>query len=228
MEFEACDVHFDLTAGNSGGEFLSEGDLDVVKCADQYIGWNVTNTQPGEWMEWKELPLKSGTKFQLRYKSTSSSAVKFTVDNFDLPTLNLAPTNNAWTTIDAGVHSDAVNSLHDVRFTIVSGTPDINYFLVIANGVTTGKTDIHSVTKETVSVYPNPCSGGTVRIQSYGFENYSNVLLKITNLTGQVVYQQKLNKPVTELNLPDNLNEAIYIVSLESGTRRAVTKLIIH
>jgi hypothetical protein len=77
-------------------------------------------------------------------------------------------------------------------------------------------------------VYPNPYCGGTVRIQSFGFENYSNVLLKITNLTGQVVYQQKLNEPVTELNLPDNLNEAIYIVSLESGTRRAVTKLIIH
>lgn len=228
VEFETCDGHFDLTTGNSGQEFLKEGNLDVVKCADKYIGWHVTNTQPGEWMEWKELPLTARTKFQLRYKSSSSAAVKFTVGNFDLPTINLASTNNVWTTIDAGEYSAAINSLHDVRFTIVSGTPDINYFSRIVNNISTGIVDKHSVIKQFISLYPNPYTSGIVRIQSTGFENLSNVILKITNLTGQIVYQQKLNESTAELNLSGTLKEAIYIVSIESGTHKAVTKLIIH
>ena len=228
VEFETCDGHYDLTTGNSGEEFLNEGNLDVIKCADKYIGWNVTNTQPGEWMEWKELPLTARTKFQLRYKSNSSASVKFTVDNFDLPTINLASTNNVWTTIDAGEYSAAINSLHDVRFTIVSGTPDINYFSRIANDISTGIVDIHSVKKQFISLYPNPYTSGMLRIQASGFENLSNVFLKITNLTGQTVYQQKLNKSTAELNFSGTLKEAIYIVSIESGTHKAVTKLIIH
>ena len=35
VEAEACDFHSDMTAGNSGGAFLHEGNLDVLKCSDK-------------------------------------------------------------------------------------------------------------------------------------------------------------------------------------------------
>lgn len=128
VEAEACDTHNDLTTGNSAGAFLDRGNLDVEKCADINSGWNVTNTQANEWMEWKELPILANTKFQLRYKSTSASSIKFSVDGTSLSTINLPSTNDAWTTVDAGNYTTASNSLHTVRLTILSGTPEINFF----------------------------------------------------------------------------------------------------
>ncbi len=80
VEAEACDFHYDLTTGNSGGAFLHEGNLDVLKCSDKWGGWHVTNTQANEWLEWKELPLLKETKFQLRFRSTVTSSIKFTVN----------------------------------------------------------------------------------------------------------------------------------------------------
>ncbi len=133
-EVEACDSHNDLTIGNSGGSFLKEGNLDVVKCTDQYGGWFVTNTQATEWMEWQEMPLLKNTKFQLRYKSTATADIKFSVDGSDLATITLPSTSGIWATIDAGNYSNSSNSLHTVRLTIVSGTPDINYFTRVNSG----------------------------------------------------------------------------------------------
>ncbi|MBN2639512.1 MAG: DUF5010 domain-containing protein [Bacteroidales bacterium] len=134
MEVEACDQYHDLTSGNSGGAFLYSGDLDVLKCDDIYGGWYVTSTQSGEWMEWKELPLLVNTKFLLRYKSTTLSSIKFSVDGIDLSTINLPSTNGAWSTIDAGEYRAATNGLHTVRLTVVSGAPSLNYFTRVVNG----------------------------------------------------------------------------------------------
>ena len=128
IEAEACDDYSDLTTGNSGGAFLQLGDLDVAKCSDLRGGWNVTGTQAGEWLQWRDLPLLANTKFQLRYKSTGASSVNFAVDGTALTTISLPSTNGVWTTIDAGNYTTASNSLHTVRLNIISGSPDINYF----------------------------------------------------------------------------------------------------
>jgi hypothetical protein len=45
---------------------------------------------------------------------------------------------------------------------------------------------------------------------------------------GQVVYQQHLKNPMaTELDLSGILNEAVYIVSIESENSKIFTKLIV-
>ncbi len=228
VEFEACDAFSDLSTGNSGTAFLHEGNLDVVKCADKFGGWQVTNTQANEWMEWKEMPLLANTKFQLRYKSTATAAVKFTVDNVELPTVNLASTNSAWATVDAGTVLKSVNGLSTVRMTIVSGTPDINYFLRVANNSSTGIPAVGAnKVEKSVSVYPNPFKSGKLTVNLAGFENQRDIVLKICNLTGQMLFQRNLDLINTEIYLPANLNSAIYIISVESKTNKAFTKLII-
>lgn len=135
IEAEACDDYSDLTTGNSGGTFLEMGDLDVAKCNDLRGGWNVSGTQAGEWLQWRDLPLMANTKFQLRYKSTAVSSVNFAVDETALTTISLPSTNGVWTTIDAGNYTTAINSLHTVRLNIVSGSPDINYFTRVNTAV---------------------------------------------------------------------------------------------
>ncbi|MGL2993348.1 DUF5010 domain-containing protein [Flavobacterium sp. TSSA_36] len=127
IEAESCDYNYDLSTSNTAATFLKSGNLDVEKCTDAFSGWNVTDTEPSEWMEWRELPLLKNTKFQLRYKSSASASIKFSVDGVDVSTINLPNTNGNWSTIDAGNYNTTSNSVHTVRLTIVTGTPDINY-----------------------------------------------------------------------------------------------------
>lgn len=131
VEAEGCDSYHDLSAGNSGGTFR-DGDLDVVKTGDVNGGWHVTNTQAGEWLEWKELPLPAATRFQVRYSSNQPSTVRFVVDGVNQPVVTLPVTGNgSYAAEDAGAISFSANSLHTVRLQIVSGNPAINYFNIM-------------------------------------------------------------------------------------------------
>lgn len=231
VEAEACDFHFDMTTGNSGGAFLHEGNLDVLKCSDKLGGWFVTNTQATEWMEWKELPLLKNSKFQLRYKSTGPSTVKFTVNETDLQTVTLPPTSGIWTTIDAGAYTAAGNSSQTVRLTVASGAPDINYFLRVPNEITTigNQPMIIGSDHKSVQVYPNPYRYGNLSVNLTGFEHQTNVVLKISNLTGQLVYQQEVaNTKNVTLDLTGLLNDAVYVLSAEAENSKVFTKLMVR
>ncbi|MXV14057.1 DUF5010 domain-containing protein [Hufsiella ginkgonis] len=129
VEAEGCDSFNDVTAGNSGNMYR-DGDIDVVKTGDANGGWHVTGAQANEWLEWRELPFKSGnSKFQVRYSSNQAASVRFNVDGVDLPVISLPVTGNGvYSTIDAGTKSFTSNSLHTVRLKIVSGSLAINYF----------------------------------------------------------------------------------------------------
>ena len=145
MEAEACDDYSDLTTGNSGGTYLHIGDLDVAKCTDLRGGWHVTGTQPGEWLQWRDLPLLANTKFQLRYKSTAASSVSIDVDGAMVATTSLPSTNGVWMTKDVGNYSLSANDIRTVRLTIVSGSPDINYLTRVQSS---------AIPVESVSVSP--------------------------------------------------------------------------
>ncbi|MCX6335564.1 MAG: DUF5010 domain-containing protein [Bacteroidia bacterium] len=227
MEVETCDYYADLTTGNSGGAFR-DGDLDIVKTTDINGGWHVTGTQVGEYMEWKELPLFKKTEFLLRYKSSDAASVNISIDGAALPTKDLPSTNNIWTTIDAGNYTNTINGLHTVRLTIVSGTPDINYF------TRNSSTDVSVLKSEnnlgkSIRIYPNPLSTGKLFIDLTGFENSANVLIKIITLYGQTVYQKYLNNPThIEINTLELLEKSVYIISIESGQTKIVKKLIVN
>lgn len=231
VEAEACDFHYDTTTGNSGGAFLHEGNMDVLKCSDKLGGWHVTNTQSNEWMEWKELPLLKNTKFQVRYKANGPSSVKFTVNETDLQTVAMPPTSGIWTTIDAGAFSGESNSLQTVRLTVVSGAPDINYFLRVPGEITSiGNHPIISESEtKSVHVYPNPYRTGNLSVTLSGFEHQPTAILKITNLTGQLVYQQEVTTMNSmTLDLSGLLKDAVYIVSVEAEHSKVFTKLMVR
>jgi hypothetical protein len=56
----------------------------------------------------------------------------------------------------------------------------------------------------------------------------NEVHLKITNLLGQIIHQEKLtNKSHAELNLSGQLNESVYFISVEAGENKLVKKLFV-
>jgi len=74
LEAEGCDAYSDTTPGNSGGAFLRSGDLDV-RTLDASSGWAVTDTAPGEWIEFSNVDFSAGTyKFVAEYSTSSASS----------------------------------------------------------------------------------------------------------------------------------------------------------
>jgi len=131
VEAEGCDYFSGLTSGT--GTYRN-GTINIIKCADTNLGWEVTKTQANAWLEWKELPLPAQTKLTLRYSSSAASSISFSVDGAALSTVNLPSTSGTWATVDAGAYSAASRGLHTVRLTVVSGSPDLNYFNIVNAG----------------------------------------------------------------------------------------------
>jgi hypothetical protein len=132
VEAEGCDFYKDNTEGNKPGAFR-KGDLDVEKCDDALLGWNVTDATAGEWLQWKELPLRAGsTVFKLRYSSSAAAEVSFKAGDKNCGKVSLPSTGGAWKTIDAGTLDLDKNGLHDVTLTVDAGNVEINYFDIVA------------------------------------------------------------------------------------------------
>lgn len=79
-----------------------------------------------------------------------------------------------------------------------------------------------------IIVSPNPYKHGTLSIDINGFEEMDNVVLKVSNLMGQIVHQEQLtNKSHVDLTLSTQLKESVYFISVESGNTQAIKKLLI-
>jgi hypothetical protein len=219
VEAEACDFHHDLTPGNNGGAYLYMGDLDVVKCTDKYEGWNVTNTQANEWMEWRVLPLLQETRFELRYKSSAASSVKISIDGNDLPVASLPSTGNLWATIDIGTKSLSSNGLHTVRLTIVSGSPDINYFNRINAGPTNSTIVLQPRKQIDIRLYPNPAND-FIRISS------EKEIEEITlwSIRGELIMKRVFEtEKEIELNV-SHLSPGLYVLTVNNTSHKLFIK----
>lgn len=79
-----------------------------------------------------------------------------------------------------------------------------------------------------VFIYPNPFKQGKLSVQLVGFEDVSNAQIKIINLEGKTIFQEKANsKTITELNLSEQLNDSVYLISVEAGETKLTKKLIV-
>ncbi|MCX6309319.1 MAG: metallophosphoesterase [Bacteroidia bacterium] len=76
---------------------------------------------------------------------------------------------------------------------------------------------------------PNPSHQKKLTVNLFGFDSMKNILLSIHQLDGQRVYQKRLsNSKQDHFELPENLKESIYFVTVESGQAKAVNKLILN
>ena len=219
VEAEACDFNYDLTPVNSGGAYLYLGDLDIVKCYDTGGGWYVTDTEPTEWMEWRELPLLEETTFELRYKSTAPSSVKISIDDNDLPIASLPSTSGIWSTIDIGSVSLSENGSHTVRLTVVSGSPDINYFNRINAATVSSDVVLQADLHNNIKIYPNPATD-FIRI----VPNKERGEISLYSVTGELqmrrVYETENE---IELNV-SQLKPGLYFLRINNTSHKLIVK----
>lgn len=131
LEAEGCDYYEDKTSGNSGGLFR-KGDLDVKKCNDINVGWAVTDARAGEWLQWREIPLRKKSVIEIRYLSGLAAQVRYNIDGKDTKIIQLPASDNRWNTVQSEEILMDSYTAHDVKLKIVAGNIDVNYLKIIA------------------------------------------------------------------------------------------------
>ncbi len=127
-----------------------------------------------------------------------------------------------------------------------TGTPDltgINWFRIYATKTGSITTRIDAiqlgpeaffsglsnpiVNGKSLKIYPNPYKAGNLFVDLNGFEDGNKINLKISNLTGKVVFQKMLyNSSRSEIILPVNLEDSVYLISAEGNKVKITDKLI--
>ena len=100
-----------------------------------------------------------------------------------------------------------------------------------ANGLrsipTSTKTQL--VNKQDLTVYPNPTNGQDFHVQ-LKTANALTADIKIVNTTGQIIYSTKLNLNAGEndlpLSIPANISAGYYIILVESGNSRWLSRFV--
>jgi len=191
------------------------------------------------------IAISAGNSFSLAIKNDSTlwsggfnSSGQLGLGNFVATNvLNQVGTSNNWLAISAG---DAHSLMLDTSLSLSStgrnleGALGIGTFVFSYNTLQSVNcptsalaiTELNSASME-VSVYPNP-SNDIVNI-NYTLENPSNVVLRLTNIQGQVISEMKLDKSsglqTDTLNL-SNQSSGMYFVSITTETESFTTKVI--
>jgi hypothetical protein len=132
LEAEGCDSYSDTTPGNSGGAFLRSGDLDV-RTLDASSGWAVTNTAPGEWIEFSNVDFSAGTyKFAAKYATSGASSapkrIQLIIDGARLTPIiatNTVDANSFSTTLLA--EQFMAHGPHTLRVRFIDGLVDLDW-----------------------------------------------------------------------------------------------------
>jgi phage baseplate assembly protein gpV len=133
LEAEGCDYFGGANGGNGQVNFYRNGNIAIETAGDTGGGYDVGWINPGEWLEWEEVPIQGSTvHLQVRVASPNdNSSLHFVIDGTSYPSLTVPNTGNwqVYTTIESGTaYAFANGSTHTVRLVCETGGFNINYW----------------------------------------------------------------------------------------------------
>jgi hypothetical protein len=126
FQAEAADDYLDTTVGNAGGAYR-DGDLDIgaLPIGGWYVGW----TEPGEWIQFKQVRLACGTyRFTARVRGSIGEQLHLEVDGASLGPAQITIGGPAsWQLLRLGtcVLSPA---RHDLKLVFDTGQTEVDWF----------------------------------------------------------------------------------------------------
>ena len=207
--------YFDATTGNSGGEYRTDEDVDIVTTSDTGDGFHVTAIEDGESLEYKASVTAGLYDLDLRVASgTDGGAIRVLVgsqsegDFTELGTVAVPNTGGSWSTVTLN-NADLLNAGNVdlfVRLEMIGGGFDLNWL------------DFSSVAPKT-----------TRAIQSGNWNNSTTWDNGLPNALSRVIINQ--GSTVT-LDDADHVAEGLVIHGTlnvaESADPRALTSRWIH
>jgi hypothetical protein len=132
VEAEGADAFGGGIANKAQPNFYRNGDIVVEATTDTNAGYDVTNLQSAEWLEWERVPIQgSGVHLTARVASTNAGGkLHFVVDDQPLPAVAVPATGGGqtWQTLDAGTLPYSKNVYHKVRVVFDAGGFSLNFW----------------------------------------------------------------------------------------------------
>jgi hypothetical protein len=133
LQAEGADDFGGAAGGNGKTNFYRNGNIGIEPTTDTGGGFDVGFMQPGEWLEWEQVPLNGVPHFMVRIATASPGATAhFVIDGIAEPSQALPTTGGwqTWTTYDFRSYGTYTNSYHTVRIVFDNGGVNINWWQV--------------------------------------------------------------------------------------------------
>lgn len=132
FEAEGCDYYGGANGGNGKTNYYRNGNIAIEPTSDVGGGHDVGWIEPGEWLEWEQVPIQgSQVHLQARVATPNNGCqLHFVIDGTNFPAMSIPNTANyqTWETIDSGPFSFSKGSLHTVRIVCDTGGFNLNYW----------------------------------------------------------------------------------------------------
>jgi len=207
-----------LVMNNQPG-YNGEGFADFFNMSNDYIKWTVYAPYYGDF------------NLSFRYALASGPRnLKLSVNGVDKIASIVFPVTGAWSNWSNYSTTQALEAGNNTITLTATGTSGGNFDELVISDLQSGIKDLYLNTLgESIKVYPNPYKQGKLTVELMGFENESNLQLKIGNLLGQTIYQQQLTtNACAEINFPEKFDQSVYFISVESVHLKAVSKLFVN
>jgi hypothetical protein len=218
----------DLTPANMGGQFRTDA-VDLESCTEG--GYDLGYVQAGEWTEYSVNVNQAGVyTLQARVASTGSGAFHVELDGQNISgPINIPNTGDwqAWATVS--VTTPALTTGAKVlRIVIDAAEFNLNWInfstpalarKTVATAVAGNTVTAEAKGLSAINVWPNPASN-ILSIQFKGEDARS--ILRIYNISGQEVYQSRLNGSNQQQVDVSEWPKGVYIISAGNSRRKVV------
>ncbi len=180
-------AYHDTDAGNNGGQYRLNEDVDIEVCTDAGGGYNTGWTEAGEWLEYTvDAPIAGQYTVDTRVSSLSTGGtfhLEFNgIDKTGAVTVPVTTGWQTWTTVSSTVTLEA--GVQVMRFLATTDGFNVNYFDILgdSSGVLPG---LPASGYALHPCYPNPFNPLTTI--SYDVPDPVTVTLTIHDLAGKLV-----------------------------------------
>lgn len=204
-----------LVATNQPG-YNGTGFADFTNLSNDYIKWTVYAPYDGDYYLSFRYALASGPR-----------NLKLTVNGVEKIASIVFPVTGSWSVWSNYTTTQPLEAGNNTITLSAIGTSGGNFDELVVDKVSTGLSTPH-LKEQSVRISPNPFDNGKLTVHLSGFENQSDIILKISSITGQLIHEQFINSLNEEVSFPHPMKKAIYILSVETEKQKAVSKLIVN
>ncbi|MGL5113358.1 MAG: Ig-like domain-containing protein, partial [Flavobacterium sp.] len=198
--------------------FRGAGYIDYVNSSNDFIKWTVFVEEAGTYALSFRYGLASGNR-----------PLKLTVNEEVRIASTVFPATGTWTNWSTFLTNQVLEQGINTITLTATGASGGNIDELSLKNTALGLNDLKlNQGGRKVKIAPNPISKGVLTVSTDGFEDDTNIRVKISNTNGQTIYQNAITDTChTDINLSGKLSNAVYFVTVESDQRKITNKLIV-
>jgi GH18 family chitinase len=215
--------YHDMGATNTHGQYRADG-VDIEACSDAGTGFNIGDTQAGEWLVYS-VNVSTAGLYELNVRVAATAAGKnmsIEMDDVNVSGTISIPNTNGWQTWQTVTIKNISLTAGLKTMKVVMGSDLINL-----NNISFVKPTITNIDNELVNstnIYPNP----TAESLHYSLSNLmlNDNKIEFINTDGDVVLELN-NVEINGIINLENLSAGIYVCRISNANMLIVKRLVI-